>query len=75
MSDNVYITSTPRTDLSKPLNFNPGPGSYLLFDDKSHKLMMKSKMSGKSLLNSIDDHSSVNLNKSVLDSKSIMSGK
>ena len=36
-SDNVYITSTPRTDLGKPINFNPGPGSYYFREEDNMK--------------------------------------
>lgn len=72
-SDNIYITSTPRTDFSRPLNFNPGPGSYVLPHHQKEKLD-NSKMSGKSLINSFDDKSST-LSRSVLDNSSILSDK
>lgn len=45
--ENVYITSTLRTDFGRPLNFHPGPGSYFMTEDQSGSFM-KSRMSGNS---------------------------
>ena len=70
-SDNIYITSTPRTDFSRPLNFNPGPGSYVLPHDQKCKLDTN-KMSGKFMGNSFNEKSST-LTRSVLDNSEILS--
>jgi hypothetical protein len=29
-SEKLYISASKRLDLSRPINFNPGPGSYLV---------------------------------------------
>jgi len=43
----LYITASQRIDLSRPINFNPGPGSYLCKDslDDFKNQLSKSKNS------------------------------
>ncbi len=51
--------------MSKPLNFNPGPGSYII-SQESKKKMMKSRLSDNSWLLGESDSKSL-VNQSVID--------
>lgn len=44
-NEKLYITASHRLDLSRPINFNPGPGSYMLKSNlDSYKLKLSKSM-------------------------------
>jgi hypothetical protein len=48
--EKIYVTAAQRLDLSRPNNFNPGPGAYLLSSMTDHKRGVTSMHSEEGLL-------------------------
>ena len=70
----MYITSTLRTDLGRPLNFNPGPGSYhYRLDQDKVGLFYNQRMSNSSLSSSIEKDKVSNLR--TIDKAELMNDK